>query len=109
FRARLRQAVARAGRDGSRVAVLFIDLDRFKAVNDSLGHEAGDRLLLAVADRLSGVLRPADTLARLGGDEFVVLCEGIVDPDAVTAIARRVLSSLAKPFPLAGPEVLVSA
>src|SRR5205823_5254224 len=71
---RLRHALTRAGRDGSLTAVLFIDLDRFKAVNDSMGHEGGDRLLLGVAERVPGVLRPADTLGRLGGDEFVVLC-----------------------------------
>ena len=109
FLDRLRQALARSARDGSRLATLFIDLDRFKAVNDSLGHDAGDRLLLAVADRIGGVLRPPDTLARLGGDEFVALCEGIESPEAATAIARRILNCLASPFLLGGSEVFASA
>jgi diguanylate cyclase (GGDEF)-like protein/PAS domain S-box-containing protein len=106
---RLRHALLRARREETRTALLFVDLDRFKAVNDSLGHEAGDRLLLGVADRIPGVLRPGDTLARLGGDEFVILCEGLVDGDNAAIVAERVIDALSTPFRIAGSEVYVSA
>jgi diguanylate cyclase (GGDEF)-like protein/PAS domain S-box-containing protein len=102
---RLTQTVARTARRDSLVAVLFIDLDRFKLVNDSLGHEAGDRLLLEVAARLQGVLRSGDTAARFGGDEFVLLCEEVADEAQGTAIANRVLSTLSVPFVLDGSTV----
>ena len=106
---RLRHALARAERDGAVLAVLFVDLDRFKEVNDSLGHEAGDRLLLGVADRIPAVLRPGDTLARLGGDEFVVLCEELESQDVAVQIAERILGSLTSPFVLESSEAFVSA
>ncbi|HEU0131836.1 MAG TPA: EAL domain-containing protein [Mycobacteriales bacterium] len=102
---RLTQSVARTARRDSLLAVLFIDLDRFKLVNDSLGHEAGDRLLLEVAARLQSVLRSGDTAARFGGDEFTLLCEEVVDEAQATAIANRVLSVLAVPFVLHGSPV----
>ena len=105
---RLRHALARGRRDRSSIALLFVDLDRFKAVNDSLGHDAGDRVLIGVADRLPGVLRPGDTVARLGGDEFVVLCEDVRSKDDVTVIADRILASLSQPFALAGGEAYIS-
>ncbi|MCZ7535169.1 MAG: EAL domain-containing protein [Acidimicrobiia bacterium] len=106
---RLGQAIARSTRGDGRPLVLFIDLDRFKFVNDSLGHGAGDRLLSKVADRIRGAVRPGDTVARFGGDEFVVLAEGIEEVAECDAIADRLSDSLATPFILSGQEVFVSA
>ena len=120
---RLGQALARLGhRSGVRpdrgsdpepgaggVAVLFLDLDGLKRVNDSLGHEAGDELLVAFARRLGGGLRPADTLARLAGDEFVVLLEGAGEEEAVRAAERVVRGASEAPFAVAGQEVFVTA
>lgn len=97
---RLRQAMARSRRDGSTVAVLFCDMDDFKYVNDTLGHEAGDRLLRELAPRLQSALRTTDTLARFGGDEFVVLCEGLTDPSEVIAVADRLLEACKAPIDL---------
>jgi len=91
-------------RPGSGVAVLFLDLDRFKAVNDSLGHPSGDRLIIAVAQRLRRALRRHETLARFGGDEFAILCEDITDPRDAIAVAERVLESFGPPFPLGDQE-----
>jgi diguanylate cyclase (GGDEF)-like protein/PAS domain S-box-containing protein len=108
FRDRLDQALARTRRAGSPVAVLLLDLDAFKRVNDTLGHLAGDELLEGVADRLRGVVRPGDTLARLGGDEFALLVEG-VDDDGVLVLARRLLESLLSPVPTARQRVVVGA
>ena len=82
-------ALARATRDRHLVALLFIDLDRFKTINDRFGHDIGDELLVAVAGRISEVLRPADTVARLGGDEFVILCENVADEHHAVAIANE--------------------
>ena len=106
---RLEHALAMASRVGALVAVLFIDLDGFKVVNDSYGHEMGDRLLVRCADRLLGCLRDADTLARLGGDEFVVLLEGVAGSSEPRATARRVLHALEQPFKLDGAMVRISA
>jgi diguanylate cyclase (GGDEF)-like protein/PAS domain S-box-containing protein len=90
-------------------AVLFLDLDRFKPVNDELGHLAGDRLLQTVAQRLAGALRPGDLVARLGGDEFAVLCERVA-PDDVETVARRLLDALAHPIPVDGShDVTITA
>lgn len=91
------------------VSVLFIDLDRFKFVNDSLGHVIGDELLKAIADRLSSVMRPPDMVARLGGDEFVVLVEGRYLREKIDKIADRVLAKINEPFMLSGHEVFTSA
>jgi diguanylate cyclase (GGDEF)-like protein len=91
------------------LAVFFIDLDHFKLVNDSLGHEAGDELLHLVAPRLAGAVRPSDTLARLGGDEFAVLCEQLPSDMAATRIANQLTSALEKPIALNGDAHQVSA
>jgi diguanylate cyclase (GGDEF)-like protein/PAS domain S-box-containing protein len=99
---RLGHALSRAARDGSVVGVLFIDLDDFKIVNDTLGHAVGDQLLVAVAERISGALRADDTAARLGGDEFAALIENVQHPDAVEETAERILQALAEPFIIDG-------
>jgi len=96
--------------EGHGVCLVFLDLDRFKVVNDGLGHAAGDRLLVEVADRLRAVMRPGDVVARLGGDEFVVLCHGVRREDEAAAVAERVLSGLQVPVRLdARSEVLPTA
>jgi diguanylate cyclase (GGDEF)-like protein len=105
---RLRQALARAERAGSLVAVLFIDLDRFKYVNDSLGHAVGDELLKAVAATISGCVRDEDTVARLGGDEFVlVLADALSEDDTLTAMTR-VLEAVSRQYRVAGHELHMS-
>jgi diguanylate cyclase (GGDEF)-like protein/PAS domain S-box-containing protein len=109
FRERLDQALARARRDPRTVAVLFFDLDRFKIVNDTLGHEAGDDLLREVAHRLRCSVREADTVARLGGDEFVVLCEDVESIEQLTAAAERIRSLVEAPVALGGRLVYVGA
>jgi diguanylate cyclase (GGDEF)-like protein len=109
FNQRLEHALAQAQRSGSRLAVLFIDLDRFKVINDTLGHEAGDALLCEVAARLQGQLRAADTVARLGGDEFVVLLENIADSVFIGSLARKLIEMLSASFTLAGGEYNVTA
>jgi diguanylate cyclase (GGDEF)-like protein/PAS domain S-box-containing protein len=106
---RARQALARLHRSGGVVALLFIDLDKFKAVNDNLGHEIGDRLLLAVSERLEELMRDSDTVARLGGDEFVILAEEIDGDGEALALADRVLDALERPFPLGSAEVAILA
>jgi len=95
---RLAQALARGRRNGRLLAVLFIDLDRFKPINDSLGHHTGDEVLGVIADRLTLLLRGADTVARLAGDEFVVICEGLATPAAAVATAERVVADLSRPI-----------
>ena len=95
---RLQSALTRIERTGRGVAVLFIDLDRFKIVNDSLGHHAGDRLLLAVTERLRKAVRRHEMPARFGGDEFVLVCEDVDDPQDAVAVAERLLKALAQPF-----------
>jgi diguanylate cyclase (GGDEF)-like protein len=110
FLDRLEQSLRRARRRGphSGAAVLFLDLDRFKLVNDSLGHQAGDELLQSVALRLDAALRPGDTVARMGGDEFTLLLEDVTDPREATVVAERVLATLADPFPIVGRDLHVS-
>ena len=102
FLERLAQAQARARRRHSDVAVLYLDLDLFKPVNDNRGHEVGDAVLVAVATRLSATVRASDTVARMGGDEFAVLLEDIDDPTEVEGVARRIVADLAAPVSVAG-------
>lgn len=106
---RIRQAIANSGRYHKFFAVLFIDLDRFKLVNDSLGHEFGDKLLKAIAKRLSSLIRTEDTLARLGGDEFVLAIPGLKNPEDSAAIAQKILSSFNRPFHIATREINIVA
>ena len=109
FTDRLAHALELARRHGTQVAVLFGDLDQFKLVNDSLGHEAGDELLRAVAPRISGVLRDADTVARFGGDEFAILVEEVGSELDATRVAERIHAALEKPFVLRGRDHYVTA
>ncbi len=110
FENRLDHAIRIAGRrEGYTFAVLFLDVDRFKVVNDSLGHAAGDQLLVAFARRLEGFLRPGDTVARFGGDEFVMLLEDLRDEGHATLIADRILNGVCEPFPIGGHDLTVTA
>jgi len=108
---RIDQMVLRSRREHTSVAVLFLDLDNFKLINDTLGHTIGDRLLIAVGTRLSGILRGHDSVGRLGGDEFVVLVEGNAGRPEVEMVANRILGVLEAPFEIAGSDMplLVSA
>jgi diguanylate cyclase (GGDEF)-like protein len=105
FRETLRQAAWRQTSGGPRFAVLCIDLDRFKDLNDSLGHAAGDEVLRQVAARLAGLVRHGDTVARLGADEFALLQTGVDGPEAVTRLAERVLESMQRPYEIGGQPV----
>jgi diguanylate cyclase (GGDEF)-like protein/PAS domain S-box-containing protein len=109
FRDRVEHALARIARSDGHLAVVFLDLDNFKTVNDSLGHTAGDELLVAVTSRLVSCLRTGDTAARLGGDEFALLLEDTDGDREAIAVATRVIASLRKPFMLAGMEVFAGA
>jgi diguanylate cyclase (GGDEF)-like protein/PAS domain S-box-containing protein len=107
FKDRVEHALKRSWRRTPSVAVLFLDLDGFKEVNDSLGHAAGDRLLIQVAERLAGSVRPSDTVARFGGDEFAVLIEDASDEPELAAVAERILEALRQPFLINGHELHV--
>ncbi|MFT7599456.1 MAG: diguanylate cyclase (GGDEF)-like protein/PAS domain S-box-containing protein [Acidimicrobiales bacterium] len=107
--ARLNRAIEGERAPGEMMAVMFVDLDKFKQVNDTLGHEAGDMLLIEVAERLRRVCRSSDTVARLGGDEFVVVCEGLPDDEAAELTAERFAHSLREPMFINDVEVPVSA
>jgi diguanylate cyclase (GGDEF)-like protein/PAS domain S-box-containing protein len=109
LRDRLETALARAHRSASTVAVLFIDLDRFKDVNDTLGHDAGDEVLVGVANGIYSALRSCDTVARLGGDEFVVVCEDVNDDNDVTRLADRLLAGIRRPVHVRSHTVSVTA
>jgi diguanylate cyclase (GGDEF)-like protein/PAS domain S-box-containing protein len=110
FLDRLQVAMGRARRAlGEPFAVLFVDLDRFKVVNDSLGHAFGDQLLVAISQRLRDCLRPGDTIARFGGDEFALVLEDLQDPADALRVAERIQESLASPFDLGGHEVYSGA
>lgn len=109
FRARLEMCLQRAARSGAHVALLFLDLDRFKYVNDSLGHSVGDQLLERVAAALATQVRSSDTIARLGGDEFVVIMDDVGNPRFAARFARRLLGTLDRPFATETRELYVTA
>jgi diguanylate cyclase (GGDEF)-like protein/PAS domain S-box-containing protein len=109
FNDRLSVALAQAHRHRQPLAVLFLDVDRFKVINDSLGHEVGDRLLQRIALRLISCVREGDTVARLGGDEFILLLPGLGRPEDVARVADKVLDALRRPFPVGDRELQVSA
>jgi len=106
---RLKRDISHSLRRGTRTAVIYIDLDRFKQVNDSLGHAAGDQLLQEAADRLQHCVRESDTLARVGGDEFAIIVGELDDAKAASAVANHVLGAMEKPFPILGVENFVGA
>ncbi|HEX3561131.1 MAG TPA: EAL domain-containing protein [Pyrinomonadaceae bacterium] len=109
FMDHLKLSIARARRnDNQKFAVLYLDLDRFKVINDSLGHTIGDQLLVGIADRLKENLRPGDTVARLGGDEFVILIEDIAEETEAVQVAERIQQQLSVPFTLSGREVFTT-
>ena len=107
-RDRLAHTLERRKRQHSSVAVLFLDLDRFKALNDSYGHDVGDKVLIEVAKRIQAAVRPTDTVARLGGDEFVVLCDGVVGEVEVVGIADRIARAVELPFVVEGSQVALT-
>ena len=109
FRDRLQHAVITSGRSGRRLAILFLDLDGFKAINDTEGHHVGDRLLQQVARKLQTCLRQQDTVARMGGDEFTVLLEDVSGVEAVEQVASKILTTMREPCTLNGKEYLVTA
>jgi diguanylate cyclase (GGDEF)-like protein len=109
FQKSLTEALARRSRKGDQLAVHFIDLDRFKTVNDTLGHPLGDALLREAAERLRRCVREGDTVARLGGDEFAVVQTGLSDMDGATRLAARIVTAMAAPFDLAGHQVVIGA
>jgi diguanylate cyclase (GGDEF)-like protein/PAS domain S-box-containing protein len=109
FSDRLNHALSRAERSGSQLAVLFVDLDRFKHINDSLGHLTGDGLLQEVARRLTAAVRREDTVARMGGDEFTLLLEDLRRPEDASVLAQKLLDALADPYWIAGKELYVTA
>jgi len=109
FHDRVQHSLARSQRNGRPVAVLFIDLDNFKTVNDSLGHTAGDQLLVGIAARVSSTVRTGDTVARLGGDEFAILLEDVPEEGEAVDVARRIDLALKAPFHIEGKDVFVSA
>ncbi|GEM_PF-498088 len=109
FSACLERALVEARRDERLVGLLFLDLDRFKQTNDTLGHEFGDALLKAVGDRIRGQLRPGDTLARLGGDEFAIILPGLAHIDGATGTAYALLELFSRPFTVSGREVHITA
>ena len=108
FHESLRMALARSRRSGNDIAVLYLDLDRFKQVNDKFGHAAGDRLLRHVALRLRGCVRQSDTVARFGGDEFVVLLEDLRDREHAVAVVEKIIDEMRRPLNLEGFEVSVT-
>jgi diguanylate cyclase (GGDEF)-like protein/PAS domain S-box-containing protein len=108
FMDELERTLARSRRSGARFALFFIDLDRFKNINDSLGHGAGDQLLKVISERLRQLLRDSDLVARLGGDEFVVLIEGQTDADALAHVARKLLAAIGEPVSIAARSLLVT-
>ncbi|MHB8713537.1 MAG: bifunctional diguanylate cyclase/phosphodiesterase [Trichloromonadaceae bacterium] len=108
FNDRLEHAILRAQREKEQLALLFIDLDHFKVVNDTLGHQVGDKLLCAMARRLASHLRSADTLARMGGDEFIILVEGVTDPGSLVHMAEKLVETFAAPVELEQRQLVVT-
>lgn len=106
---RLSTALARSGRSDAMLAVMFLDLDQFKEINDTFGHEVGDEVLIGVSRHLSGVLRGADTVARLGGDEFVVVCEDVADEEDLALVADRLLAAVRTPIQVGSKTITVTA
>lgn len=104
---RIEQAVSQAHREGHSLGLMFLDLDRFKNVNDSLGHQVGDRMLMEVARRLKGLVREEDTVSRLGGDEFIILLLG-VDAEGAAHVASKIIRSMAEPFMIGGNELTIT-
>ena len=108
LRDRFEISVAQAERDQGKVAMLFLDLDNFKQINDSLGHAMGDQLLVALAERLRGCVRESDTICRQGGDEFIILMSGLTEVDVVARVAQEIIEAIAEPFELAGHALTTS-
>lgn len=106
---RLQQAIIQAARSQNSVGILFLDLDRFKGINDSLGHRAGDQLLRTVAERLRVCVRESDTLARIGGDEFVIILSMVSDEDGISSAAAKVLGIISEPLVIEGQELYLTA
>ncbi|HEX3015101.1 MAG TPA: GGDEF domain-containing protein, partial [Desulfobacteria bacterium] len=109
FADRLALALSHARRNKQMVAVMFLDLDRFKNVNDTMGHSSGDLLIKGVANRWKACLREEDTLSRLGGDEFTILLDNVSDADGIVTVAKRIMASLEQPFKLRNKEINISA
>ena len=108
FRDRFNQQLAMARRYSKKFAVIYIDLDRFKPVNDTLGHQVGDLLLIAVADRLKAQVREVDTVSRMGGDEFAILISEVTSRNDVTNLADKILTALSQPYALDGHTINIS-
>ncbi|MCW9014270.1 MAG: EAL domain-containing protein [Gammaproteobacteria bacterium] len=109
FMDRMDQAISRAMRNQENFALLFIDIDNFKVINDSMGHEAGDKLLISITQRLRETLRMSDTIARLGGDEFTVVLENLSEPEAVILVVKNLLEKISEPIEISGREVHIGA
>lgn len=106
---RLSSAIAHAHRNRDMMAVMYMDLDQFKEINDTLGHDAGDALLTEVGKRLAGAVRQADTVARLGGDEFMIVLSELTDSDDIRVLATKIISVVGQPYCLNGAEVVMTA
>jgi two-component system, cell cycle response regulator len=107
FRDRLIQAMARSKRMNQQIGLMVLDLDRFKAVNDTFGHDMGDELLKSVAERLKACVREVDTVARMGGDEFTIILEGVSSEQNILVVAKRITESIATPFELKGHQISI--